>query len=348
MFLDESGNSGGKLNTPEQPFFVIGGWQVQESYLDKSHFIEEFITINKLTKDSKGANLIKGKNSYKLLELIDKIIKNGIMPVFHISEKRFVICAKIVETLMDPMYNEELDDKFTYEVIRKKGIANEIYDFEDELIYNIADAYFDKNINEMTKHFTNLTAIIDKNNSKLAKVFSAGIKNLYEQFDFSSDSSWGSQHKKIDSINVSAIIALLNQTNNIARSYNSDYLIVHDEIASFQETYDYLINTLREKKERKDIYLENGIIINTHYDRIKQMEYKTEKSDLWLIASDYLVSTINYGLKEKLLGRKLDQYFNEIFGNLVSILFIPDYHHSDFLGSEKLQREIIFKSAIKK
>lgn len=137
FYLDESGNTGTNWLDENQPYFVYGGWLLEDKTIDagiqciSSAF--DFYNGNEL----KSAKLID-KHLREVVLFFEEFIKLGAIPVFVIADKKYMIAAKIVETFFDPMYNGGVNNIITYPSDFKKALSEYVFDIPD--IINIFGA----------------------------------------------------------------------------------------------------------------------------------------------------------------------------------------------------------------
>lgn len=111
-FIDESGNSGDNL-LDEQKYFSMASVGIKQDVIHNLEF-ELKETLNKIPTakigDLKTQKTIGTKNEPYLKKLIDIMLSNGVDIQGYILEKKFMICGRIVEELLDPLYNSKTNN----------------------------------------------------------------------------------------------------------------------------------------------------------------------------------------------------------------------------------------------
>ncbi|MEI2443880.1 SEC-C metal-binding domain-containing protein [Priestia megaterium] len=123
IFCDESGNSGSNYLDLEQPFYIIAGWIVPDKNINKISKIRDCAEALGVEGELHGTKLIKRKKAQNEFQKLFNILCNEIecIPTFIIAEKKYCIAAKIIETILDPYYNDEVDNSYTYDNLKKKN-----------------------------------------------------------------------------------------------------------------------------------------------------------------------------------------------------------------------------------
>ncbi|MBO3792762.1 DUF3800 domain-containing protein [Bacillus subtilis] len=153
VFCDETGNSGSNYLDLNQPFFVIAGWIVPNKNLKNTSYIEECTTSLGVSNELKSSKLIKRKKArQKFIDLFDSLCINlECIPTFVFAEKKYCVAAKIIETLLDPAYNNEVDYSFTFDNLKKKELTEKVYSFPNESLEDFINFYLDGNAEKMTQ-----------------------------------------------------------------------------------------------------------------------------------------------------------------------------------------------------
>jgi hypothetical protein len=154
FYGDESGNSGGGFFDAEQPIFVLAlvGWPVDK----EAAVLQEYKNVCALhgrapsptvltpdgavSKESKAEKLLARKSGQMFCaSLMDMLLRLDLPCAFGITEKRFLVTAMLVETFLDPTYNDLAPDQGHAEL--RKRIAGEIYKlFDDALLKSFSSA----------------------------------------------------------------------------------------------------------------------------------------------------------------------------------------------------------------
>lgn len=137
-YFDESGNTGSNWLDNQQPFFVYGGWIVNEKYYD--------VATNILKQCFSGSKADELKSGYvwrrkrpQLVNFINRMLNEAFaIPCFGVADKRYMIAAKIVETFFDCEYNPYVNSYLTFKSDLKKALADSISENE-EIVFCFAE-----------------------------------------------------------------------------------------------------------------------------------------------------------------------------------------------------------------
>lgn len=122
FYIDESGNTGTNWDDKTQPYFVYGGWLVPDDRKEEAVNYLNGILASIQGSELKAKSFLKGKSgTYRFYNLFKKlVIEFGFLPFFGVTDKKFMIAAKIVETFFDCDYNPNVNDYLSRPVELKK------------------------------------------------------------------------------------------------------------------------------------------------------------------------------------------------------------------------------------
>ena len=124
FYCDESGNTGTDWLNNDQPFFVYGGWLVQDQNKEIVRSRLSEITATLQGNEIKSKNVFKSRRGLNVFfDIFNAMQQNLAFPVFVISDKKFMVAAKIVETFFDSEYNKSLREDITSSNELKKALA---------------------------------------------------------------------------------------------------------------------------------------------------------------------------------------------------------------------------------
>ncbi len=142
IYCDESGNDGPNYLEASAPFYVIARWVVPEKAV-----VDAAVEIESLRqKHCRDATELKFKTFRKkpsvVCETMTRLGQIGLVPIYVVAEKRYCVAGKIVETFLDPYYNNRLSMPFTYDLPTKQELANALYDrLSEKALRDFAAAY---------------------------------------------------------------------------------------------------------------------------------------------------------------------------------------------------------------
>ncbi len=134
-YIDESGNTGTDWLNSDQPYFIYGGWLISQN---KKHEVETFLQSvlnSQQGNELKSKNIFRRKNGFSVFnKIFTEMIDFGAVPFFGLTEKRFMIAAKIVETFFDCEYNPYVNAYLTYPIELKRALASCIAEDQEIII----------------------------------------------------------------------------------------------------------------------------------------------------------------------------------------------------------------------
>jgi hypothetical protein len=145
VFCDETGNSGSRYFSPEQPVFAEGGWFVRNDHRVKLETtILELETQFGFTPQTKGTRLKDSRKGQEYIAAVLDYLGRLAVPFFYLVEKKYFIRAKAVETYFDPDYNPAVDPEELSDPDARKFRADVLYAVPDEILQLFAEAFRDQ------------------------------------------------------------------------------------------------------------------------------------------------------------------------------------------------------------
>jgi len=145
VYCDESGNSGPNYLDQAQPFYVLAGWLVPDDRVVEVNVAienfrrEQFPQLQELKTNSILRNDRTKRAGAQLFRTLGRL---HCVPLYLIAEKRYCVAGKIVETFLDPVYNDIVRNPITSDVETKQEIANTLYEQLDSAALEMfAQAY---------------------------------------------------------------------------------------------------------------------------------------------------------------------------------------------------------------
>ncbi len=291
IYFDESGNTGTNWLDENQPYFVYGGWLIEDCNLDSA------IECLHNSFSSSQANEIKAKNILKrqhntFYNWYNDMTKKAI-PVFIIADKHFMIAAKIVETFFDCAYNPNIKNNFNWQFDLKRMLAevinkNEsiIEKFQELIKCGIIELKTMVIIKELLfDHFSEIGLLEVANTIKLLN--DESLLKMIDEYKMLSNN--GAEKKNL-SLFEPAIFQLILNLDKFCQRINTRATCTADSLFSF----DSIINELQE------IINNNSLITN-----IDSIEMKDSKTHEMIQAADLLCGYIRECLD------KTDEYAKE-------------------------------------
>lgn len=344
IYCDESGNSGANLNDKDQPFYVLAGWLVNDEEIvdverKVTDFKNEFFPDKKEIKSVETLRSNPGrKNANNLL----KLMEGSGSPFFIVAEKRFVIAAKLVETFLDPEYNDNVGSIYTWNNVEKKRIANLIYENCNNTIEVFGKSYKEPNYENYEISLNLLIEELKKcNYNELAIKFSGASRHIKEIVDIEIEITNEYPNKTMRSLNLTVFISFAQMVEKFCLfSGIENSKIVHDATQQFEETLPKAFELYaKEKDENIAFELEDGQIILTTFQCLKSIIFSDSIDSRIIQASDILAGYINLYLT-RIMNEKKPNQLKEMGEFLKTAILANDRFNGngfcDFIASEFL------------
>jgi hypothetical protein len=323
FYIDESGNTGTDWLNNEQPYFVYGGWLL----MNKNKIQAEKYLNNILSKQQglelKSKNILKKKDGIKLfLEIFNTMINEyNAIPFFGITEKKFMVAAKIVETFFDCEYNPTINTYLTNPVELKRALASCIYT-DNNIIELFAPLIKDCSLSleKMKEINSELIALFNKQGHKIVSESLMKLQevNFSEMVDeFKSITHNGTKKNRI-TLTGTMLIELFKNIQFYAYSNHCSVKVYHDKLRGYDELFNELgriffksgTPTLLGTQERP--WLSN-------FPNIKSLDMFDSKKEINIQASDLLCGFISNIFKSIKMDVNLDNETMEILHTLIYI-----------------------------
>jgi len=309
VYCDESGNTGANYIDQQQPLYVLAGWWIhRDNEKDVSDLFQELI-LNRMnaTTEIKGASLVKtNEGQESILEFIREIGQAHCVPLYVVAEKRYCVSAKIIETLLDPVYNPLSSYDFWEDIEIKQDTADIVYQLSDATLGEFAKAYRELEINQMSHALQLICEELNSNSySTLSGIISGALNSLPAIIDAEVTSGHTIPGKGSNTLNMPVFASYICNIELLSRWTGVDEVTIsHDNIPEFQETYDWLFRVYG-NGDRVDIPLSNGTIIPIGFQYVKSFTMLDSASSLLIQAADILASSIYSIFSSMYLGKSL-------------------------------------------
>lgn len=319
VYLDEVGNSGPNYLDFEQPFYIVGGWIIPNSKIKKDAIISEIASDLRVEGELKGTKLTGNKrNQAKFHEMFNSMVSMGCRPTMVLAEKKYCIAAKVIETFLDPAYNNRVNNRYTYDNILKKNLAEKVYQLQFETLRHFAQAYrlLDKDLLEQSLKILceELNAVQEK---ELAYNLLGAVGAIEEICLLERDTrlEFLPNHAAA-SLNVPAFVALINHLEGYARAKKHRYTVIHDKTKVYEDGYKEVYK-LYSESNKFQFRLANGTKIILGFSNLNEIQFHDSLESPWIQAADILVSAINRFLKRLINGEDINDELLEL-GRYVS------------------------------
>jgi hypothetical protein len=320
VYCDESGNSGPNYLEKEQPFYVLAGWAVPHDAIVEASVAVERTRQNYSPQrnELKSGTLLKGdKNRFAIVSLLETLGRLGCIPVYMFAEKKYCVAAKIVETFLDPFYNNELNSVFTGDTATKQEIANTLYErLPQDVLERFAMAYREPSANVLraslnevigaAKVLVNpeLAAALDGSSTKLKEIAEAEVVAAR---------GWNGLG---GTLNFPCLVSFLMLVEHLGRTgFVTTTKLVHDEHRVYQDGFKAIFDMHREAED-EIILVPHGDVPYSGIRHIPEFEIAQSDAQPLVQAADVLAGAVNHICKRLTRGEALTEAEHEL-GRLV-------------------------------
>ncbi len=326
IYCDEAGNDGPNYLNPSASFYVLAGWIMPESAL-----VDVSVTIETLRQTHcRDANEVKfatfKRRPRVICETMSRLGQKGLVPIYLVAEKRFCIAAKIVETLIDPAYNDRVTNAFASDLETKRELANTFYDrLADSSLKSFANAYRDPTPEKFEQVLTSLTDdckeavnpetadILEGSRSKLSEIAEAEVNAV---------TSWG---KEMGTLNLPCLISFLMIVEELGRKHGNNITrIVHDEHGAYQQGYLKAFEDHRSAERTAKLMIPGMVVPYGAIKMVQELEFQASEAQPLVQAADLLAGSIAHISMRVLAGRKLHEQELKLARFVLPPLILPD------------------------
>ncbi|MGX4685849.1 DUF3800 domain-containing protein [Vagococcus sp. JNUCC 83] len=302
-FIDESGNTGTNWLDDIQKNFVYGGWIVEDSSRDE---IEKYISAELKKQQGpefKSSKMFKSvKGAENALFLLNYMVEKKCVPFFIITEKKFMVAAKIVESFFDYAYNPNVNVRLTHPHPIKRALANCImendnYQLMEDFLYLIKNGTI--SLDEIRNINDKLITLFKESNfeevsASLEGIPDDGLLKLVDEFE--SVSNFGKDKTKL-TLTEPYLHTLFSKLNLFANNIlDSKISIIHDELRGYKQIFIEFEQFFGGVPN--SIKMINGNPMLGNYFMLDSLEMQTSLDELLLQMSDLLIGFVNHSLKK--------------------------------------------------
>jgi hypothetical protein len=157
-------------------------------------------------------------------------------------EKRYAICAKIVESLFDPAYNSAVPNEELWDPETRQELAQAFYDGPEHLIYEFATAYREKsaigicvNAKSWLEHFR--AHPFRQQSERIAAVLPVLKGEMEDELRM-----YQTTHTGFDSLNMPIWVMVF---QDMEHHFPDPSDLIHDRIDEFQDCFELIYRQLR-------------------------------------------------------------------------------------------------------
>jgi hypothetical protein len=288
LYCDESGNTGKNFGDRSQPLYVECGWYVRHEdgpalmrrveSLESSHGYQR--------TEIKGARLLRSRPGRAFLHKLTESMQQTAVPYFYLVEKRYAICAKLVESLFDPAYNPAVPTEETWDPDFRQELAQHFYDGSEELIYQFGVAYREKNSVAVCENARNWLAYFQSNPvgdhaERIAAVLPNLDREMQGEFQALSSSPTG-----YDALNMPIWVMLF---QDMEHHFAEPCDLIHDRIDVFQDCFEHTYNTFRGGRN-SSIVMKDGRQLTSGLQKVVSLSFADSETQPLIRAADCLAA----------------------------------------------------------
>ena len=308
LYVDESGNSGPNYLDKDKPYFILAAYLDLDGKMDRLENVERIKAILNY-EEGKNYSLIKSVAGRKKMKNVLSFMREmKCIPFIAIANKKYCISNRIVEVLLDPVYNSmvpmEIDLPQNYSI--KKELSNRIFcNLSEELLFDFSKGYrgngmsLEERIHNMRELIVTISNELERKDAFIANMIRGAINDI--------ENNMRDEEKEESS-------RLAEQAPNLWLLYNL-LLLVENQ---FRET-DYVVDVVHDVQVKYDSHIQTMYeFIDTHefmnqLYHIGEINFSDSKSDVRIQAADILAGSVNMILKCKHNNWRDDQSFSDIF-----------------------------------
>lgn len=343
IYADETGNSGSNYIDKNQPFYIVGGWIVPLKHVNNTQILKELRDKVQVTGELKGTKLTANKRNQKhITDFFKELRKMGFKQTLVFVEKRYAIAAKVIETFLDPVYNPKVTNRYTYDNVLKKELAEKVYLLPESILESFANAYRLLDYNIMENALNELcNGLRDIKEFRLANLLDGAFEKLQENVETEKSTHIEFlPNNAAASLNIPAFISFFTKVEEYGRYYNYQLSIIHDETRVYEPGYKKVYNMFS-NAPLTQFQLTDGANILLGTTHLHEVLFENSKEDNWIQAADLLLSGINRFLKAIYNNEPITTELLEL-GKFIHPAVLDDgYRIGESVCSKNLRKKII-------
>ncbi len=309
-YIDESGNTGNNLVDSTQKYFALAAVSIPQTKEASilSYIQVKFDSVKEIGEtEIKAARWIRASKKSLILKSILEYLK-GMQCDFSlvILEKRFMVCALIVDNFLDGAYNDFEDYTWCNDNDEKKKAAQYFYDIlDDKDIELISSAFTHPELEKYKKAFD---VVFAKTHDLEYKRMLAGhhleelYKDDYEAVMLNTDAN----PSAVRSANYTTFTALGMRVVNVCKRKNYRTNIIFDNCLLCNEAFKKLYERFNVMENNEILEVWAGIISWKSW--VESFSVANSKSSFLLQTADVLATSVMKTLEKIFSDRDLNEY----------------------------------------
>ncbi|MGN7311472.1 DUF3800 domain-containing protein [Alkalicoccobacillus gibsonii] len=344
IYCDESGNTGTNYLDNDQPFYVLSGWLIERNLSYKAKDTIQSLLKNNYPQaaELKGAKLLKSNKGISFChEVIKSLGQNQAFPFFVITEKKYLLAAKLVESFFDPEYNRRIHSQFLFDKDLRKKIAELFYFHCDEALEKYLIFSKDPKIELIEEAYRSLEESLNKAGFDQIVYALRGIEdNLSEILDEEETTRDTYKKAAMKAPNFPVFVYFLQLIEKFSRNSEIKKIrMFHDNIHQFNVAYPD-IHALLSKNKNQDVFtFSDGTKMVFSTSSINTFKMNDSKESPLIQGADIYSSVINNILIKISKGEELVGDLKEIHELLIASFKVSVNNYGDegfcgYIGSE--------------
>ena len=296
-YCDESGNTGANLLDPNQPLLLVGGWLVNDGFIEVAEqVVREYIKILKpRDKELHGVRLLRSEVGTRgMLNLMHDLYKLYCAPICQIVEKRFLLVGHVFEIFMNPRLNPNIPYSFEDMWESKRELAEKVYSLPDEVLAEFAEAYDTLDRSLLLDSLRNITTALSlRLETKLVDLMLGSLPNIDTIIDYINTGRVHFDSITLNTPNVASFHMFFHSVEHIGRMAEIPKItLVHDESPQFSDAFRMIFEEFRDDS-RNEVFREGPwSYVYRGFESLKDLKFADSKDEPLLQAADVFISAM--------------------------------------------------------
>lgn len=328
LYCDESGNTGDNFLDSCQPVYVLAGWIVPFPKIEiaETSILDFEDRLSDALSEPKSSKHLKTKTGLILTrDLFRHLGKLSCFPIFSVAEKKFVIATKIVETFLDPNYNDLINHEFSLDAFAKQEAAEVLYRLPWEKLENFALAYKIPDSNKLLNSAIDIARFLSLSMEIPLSEMVLGCRDYIEEVTNSEiESRQLLPNKAMAALNTPTALQFFSLAEDFGLRKLANIKIVHDETPYQQgltEIFNEHKNAEPERIKLPDISIYFG------FQSLQSIEFVKSNSNPLIRSADFLAGSIYQYLSAIIKEQPLHPLLIDL-----AAMILPLSNHSARLG----------------
>ncbi len=255
-------------------------------------------------KEVKGAQLIKSQRGRQYIASLIQLMAQKAIPYFYLAEKRFAVCAKIVESFYDPAYNANIENSELLDPDARQSWAQKFYEGPDQLIEEFAKAYQDGEAGAITANYQAWIEYFRQTNDEESLRRLEGIESTIGEDVGSESAAINEQITGWSSLNMPLFVGMFQDIEN---HFPVSIDLVHDSIKEFSQCFEKVFGLYKNAKPGA-ILFKDGRRINYGLENITSLTFASSEIQPLIRGADCMIAAVREYTKRAFKGESIDEY----------------------------------------